>query len=278
MPDRVTFYAWVVAIACALLVLPLLAGCRLRAAPAPKIDPSPTLAGQVEKDRTVLVEADRIDAIAPEARPHTDAQRAAVAAAPAADVVRLVADYVRQEERNAHELAVLKKQLAAARKELAEIEASIWRKVQFYGALGLYGAAIGALVLAALRAKAAISTGMAVLDGVRSTLTLVALAATCFTVARFMAASWFWWGCAAIVVAALAYVGYLAVMERRGKAAANALTPIRKVLDRVYDEAAPATKAELDATIFTPLSDEMKAVRGAKAYIHLDRALVANSR
>lgn len=50
--------------------------------------------GQKGKDRVVVEEAAKIDAIAPEARPHTDAQRAAVAAAPAVDVEKLNAAWV----------------------------------------------------------------------------------------------------------------------------------------------------------------------------------------
>jgi hypothetical protein len=51
------------------------------------------LASQEGKDTTIVSEAAKIDAIAPAAKPHTDAQRAAVAAAPAADVAKLVSGY-----------------------------------------------------------------------------------------------------------------------------------------------------------------------------------------
>lgn len=49
--------------------------------------------GQKGKDRVIVEEAAKIDAIAPEAKPHTDAQRAAVASAPAVDVERLNAQW-----------------------------------------------------------------------------------------------------------------------------------------------------------------------------------------
>jgi hypothetical protein len=74
----------------ALVALLCLVGCRT--APAvtrPPVASAPVVLSQEGKDTTVLAEALKIDAIAPEAKPHTDAQRAAVAAAPAADVAKL---------------------------------------------------------------------------------------------------------------------------------------------------------------------------------------------
>lgn len=82
----------------ALLALLALSGCSTSRAPAlrPAVVSAPVVAGQEGKDRTIIAEAAQIDAIAPEAKPHTDAQRAAVAAAPAADVSRLVNAYETQ--------------------------------------------------------------------------------------------------------------------------------------------------------------------------------------
>jgi hypothetical protein len=87
----------------ALFALLCLVGCRT--APAVARQPvlsAPVVASQEGKDRAILSEAAQIEAIAPEAKPHTDAQRAAVAAAPAADVGKLakafesqIADLVR---------------------------------------------------------------------------------------------------------------------------------------------------------------------------------------
>lgn len=57
--------------------------------PAPAPHPVPVgaiTAGHEAKDATIEGEAAKIDAIAPAARPHTDAQRAALAAAPAAEL------------------------------------------------------------------------------------------------------------------------------------------------------------------------------------------------
>lgn len=81
----------VVAIAAALL----LSGCsaRVRVASVPPPASGAIVSGQKGKDAVILSEAAQIDAIAPDAKPHTDAQRAAVAAAPAVDVEKLDADW-----------------------------------------------------------------------------------------------------------------------------------------------------------------------------------------
>ena len=76
-----------------LAVLFALNGCNTARKPSPAIEPAPILASQEGKDTTIVSEAAKIDAIAPAAKPHTDAQRAAVAAAPAADVAKLVNGY-----------------------------------------------------------------------------------------------------------------------------------------------------------------------------------------
>ena len=76
-----------------LAVLFALNGCNTSRKPSPAIESAPILASQEGKDATIVSEAAKIDAIAPAAKPHTDAQRAAVAAAPAADVAKLVNGY-----------------------------------------------------------------------------------------------------------------------------------------------------------------------------------------
>ena len=69
-------------------------GCNHAPRPVlPTVESAPILASQEGKDVTIVSEAAKIDAIAPAAKPHTDAQRAAVAAAPAADVAKLVSGY-----------------------------------------------------------------------------------------------------------------------------------------------------------------------------------------
>jgi Skp family chaperone for outer membrane proteins len=81
----------IIAIACAVI----LSGCafaKKRAVAIAAPVSAPIVAGQKSKDATILSEAAAIDQVSPEAKPHTDAQRAAVAAAPAEDVAKLVRD------------------------------------------------------------------------------------------------------------------------------------------------------------------------------------------
>ena len=81
----------IIAVVCAVI----LSGCafgKRRAAVIPAPVSAPIVAGQKGKDATILAEAAAIDQVSPEAKPHTDAQRAAVAAAPAEDVAKLVRD------------------------------------------------------------------------------------------------------------------------------------------------------------------------------------------
>jgi hypothetical protein len=66
------------------------AGCAHAPVARPPVASAPVVSSQEGKDRAILSEAAQIDAIAPAAKPHTDAQRAAIAAAPAADVAKLV--------------------------------------------------------------------------------------------------------------------------------------------------------------------------------------------
>lgn len=98
------------------VILIIVGGC---AAPIhsarPPIDAKPLLAAHQGKDATILQEAAQIDAITPAAKPHTDAQRAAVAAAPAAEVAALVARFAADSQADAKEIASLRQQLASAR-------------------------------------------------------------------------------------------------------------------------------------------------------------------
>jgi hypothetical protein len=72
-----------------LVLVLLLAGCqtaKVRPAPPPPVPVKAITASHEAKDTTIVEEAAKIDAIAPEVKQHTDAQRAAVAAAPAAEL------------------------------------------------------------------------------------------------------------------------------------------------------------------------------------------------
>lgn len=96
----------------------LLAGCRTAPAVArPPVASAPVVASQEGKDTAILSEAAQIDAIAPAAKPHTDAQRAAVAAAPAAQVVELVKAFEKQKAQDEADKATLRKERDEARNQ-----------------------------------------------------------------------------------------------------------------------------------------------------------------
>ncbi len=100
-----------------LAVLLALAGCHNAPVNRPAVASAPVVASQEGKDRTVLEEAAQIDAVAPEAKQHTDAQRAAVAAAPAAEVAKLAKDYEARHAQDEKEKAQLRKERDEARNQ-----------------------------------------------------------------------------------------------------------------------------------------------------------------
>jgi hypothetical protein len=84
----------VVFVAILLAIIFSLSGCNTSPHKlTPVIEAAPVILSQGTKDTTILREADSIDAITPQAKPHTDAQRAAVAAAPAENVAKLASGY-----------------------------------------------------------------------------------------------------------------------------------------------------------------------------------------
>lgn len=98
----------------------LLVGCQhgktRRPAPvAPPVPVAAITASHEGKDRAIVEEAAKIDAIAPEVKAHTDAQRAAIAAAPAAELKPAfailesrIADLAKTNEAQAKQIAALK--------------------------------------------------------------------------------------------------------------------------------------------------------------------------
>lgn len=79
----------------AIFFLLAFSGCHQKPVPAA---PEVPATGKVvqdhqNKDRVLLKEADAIDKLAPQAKPHTDAQRKAVAEAPAEQIAKLAADF-----------------------------------------------------------------------------------------------------------------------------------------------------------------------------------------
>lgn len=95
--------------------------------------------GQKGKDRVVVEEAGKIAQEWPEAKPHTDAQIAAVKAAPAADVERLNAQWEAV-------VADRDKTISELRIKLAESDAKIHRTIRLW--LAFAGFVFGALTIA----------------------------------------------------------------------------------------------------------------------------------
>jgi len=94
-----------------LLCLLALTGCRTAPVNTPAVVSAPVIASQEGKDKAIITEAAKIDAIAPAAKPHTDAQRAAVAAAPASQVASLVAEYEAKAKADADHIRDLTKMI-----------------------------------------------------------------------------------------------------------------------------------------------------------------------
>lgn len=257
-----------------------LAGCRTSPAPKP-LSPVPETAkvqvAQQTKDEVVLEAAGRIDTnneAAPESpqKPLIDADvdviRQAVASAPAGDLIPIIAAV----QQLAAERNTLHADLTKAKKELQEAKDSVWQRVQFWTSLALYGGAVLSLVLAVLRIKAAVSTGLDIVAGAKSAAFLLSLCATLFSIARFVAAWWFPWACGGVVALAVCYVGFLVWKEERAKAAIRTIKPLVRTLDAAYEAAGQSVKDDMDETIFSRLSEEMKSAPGAKAFIHQVRA------
>jgi hypothetical protein len=134
------------------VILLLCAGCNHTPRPvtAPPVSSAPVIASQEGKDTAILSEAAQIDAIAPDAKPHTDAQRAAVAAAPAADVAKLSKEYEAAIAGLNKTIDGLKDTVAKQTKEIADIkDAEQIKQVSTLRWIGL-----GALAVAGLLAWA----------------------------------------------------------------------------------------------------------------------------
>lgn len=257
----------------------LLSGCPRPAVP-PSMPPATAMviaAKQEKKDETVLGAAERIEKNNAEApvspqRPliAEDVQviRDAVATAPAADLRPVTAAI----DNLSKELAGIRKENTELRAQLLEAKDSVWRQVQFWISISLYGGAVAALILAVLRAKAAVSTGLDILGGVKSAAFLLSLSATLFSVARFVAAWWFPWACGGIVALTLGYLGYLVWQQQRAEQFKRALRPVVATLDARYEEASEDARKDLDEHVFSRIGDAMRSIPGAKKAIHSLRA------
>ena len=177
-PTRALDLVSLLAILAGLLLLAFaLTGCKTPTGNRPPIDAKPTITAHEGKDRTILSEAAQIDAIAPQAKPHTDAQRAAIAAAPAADVAALVARYEAQAKADAVSKAQLQRDNARLVKDLASAHEKTDRVIR------LGGYALAALLTAAGVASFFLAAQLPML-GPRIGIALVAAGASVFAMVQ----------------------------------------------------------------------------------------------
>lgn len=264
-----------------LVILTLFSACsngvsRKPVAPLPQTAVS-QVSKQEAKDGVVLAAAERIDRNNAEAPPSpqqpliagdVEVIRAAVTAAPAADLRPLVSAY----ENLYKEVSEMRKENTKLREEAQAARESVWKQVQFWGTAILYGLGVVCAVLIIFRAKAAFATGLDVLGAVKSCAMLATLAASFFAAARFVSSDYFWYVIGAVIALGAAYLAYLVWSEQRAKAAVRALKPIVRVLDEAYESGAENVRRDLDENVFSKLSAEMKAIPGAKATVHQIRA------
>lgn len=262
-------------VVCGLVLAGLLfvGGCQ-SGAQAARVSPRPDAAGVAgrhdAKDKTVVVEADKIDAAvegspaAPVVKSSTDAQRAAVAAAPAAEIVDLAASFNRLLDERDKRIAALEEEIKRLR------EAALREQVRW-----LNGA--GVLLLVGF----GVSVGFGGLVSARKTWPLVPLAAGCFGLAQVVGHPWFLRSFLALLVGGVAFCVWWAIdKHREGKLAAalqkkstklqGLLGEIVPVLDEAYEKAGENVRSVLDSSIFNRFSDAF--TREQKAEIDLIRA------
>jgi len=248
-----------------LFALVALTGCanspaKLRpSAPAPAATTAIVTAHK-GKDAIIVAEAGKIDAIAPEVKEHTDAQRAAVAAAPAVDIERLNTEWRAVVDSLATENAKLTKDVAALKGQALR-EQSRWLTWAGVGLLAAFG-----LSIVVGQFAAAIKTWP-----------LAALGAGCFGLAQLISHPWFLRGFTGLLLAGLAYSAYYVFdrhkecrLRRSLEKKAAVLGEIVPVLDHAYESSADTIKQALDANIFARLSSALS--KEDKALVHKIRA------
>ena len=212
-----------------------LLGCRSLSKPA-KVDRMPALAAsldaQVKKDTVVTAEAARIDdvvadtPVAAEVKVSTDAQRAAVVAAPAADLLKITAGYEA-------EIKTLREDKAGLEKRLVELEnAERKKQVALLRLIGV-GAMLAAIALGYFR-----MTGFAALAG--------AVALISFGMGQLISQPWFatvfnW----SLGVTAAIAVG-VGIYEWRRVLRARALTSSEALLAKETREALLVAVEQID--------------------------------
>lgn len=228
------------------------------------------------KDATVTEEAARIDATVagtPQAatvKASTDAQRAAVEAAPAKDIAALAASFERA-------LATYEKRIGELESALEkERKAALREQVRWLNGAGI-------LFLLGFGLSVGLGGG---LIGAAKSWPLVPLAAGCFGLAQVVGHPWFVRGFLGLLVGGLAYGAWWAFDKHRdGKLRAalqqkadrlqGVLGEVVPVLDQAYEKAGDGVRQLLDADIFDRLSDAF--TREQKAAIHEIRAASATT-
>lgn len=99
------------------------------ARPLPPPQAAAVATAQEQKDATITAQAAQIDTVAPAAAPHTAQIREAIAAAPAAEVTKLVADYRAHDTATAATIATLRTQAATLTTKLAAAENATHRTI-----------------------------------------------------------------------------------------------------------------------------------------------------
>jgi hypothetical protein len=266
---------WLLLLLCIGVVL-VLAGCKAVPVPSrpslPPVDTAPVIAGQEGKDRAILSEAAQIDAIAPQAKPHTDAQRKAIEDNPAADVARIVAEFqARDKLRDAadKETAAI---IAGLRKEIEDLQNQALREQARWLTWS------GVALLAAF----GVSLLFGQLAAAVKTWPLALLGVGCFGLAQLISHPWFLRSFIGLLIAALAYAAYYVYdrhkegrLKRSLEKKADVLKQIVPVMDSAYESAEASVKDALDAKIFDRLSSIFSNEQ--KATVHALRAEVKST-
>lgn len=245
----------------------LLVGCdQTTQIPVVTPDSKPVLGAHEKKDETIKQAANNIDktaetkapAVAPEVRTQTDAIREAIAAAPAAQIDALSADFRRA-------ITALESQVKEAEKarQKAEERAKALEDAEMKAqARTLRFVALGLLLVSGV-----------LFYGRQVQFALVATAAALllFGLAQLISQPWFMWACTGvciIILASLAYAGWKSYQKgtigddvaREKERLSAALKKIVPALDEAQDELDDAAKQALRSTLARLMDDDHKAL------------------
>lgn len=276
-------YPWPFLIVVLLAVVWLFAGCTsdkpvsrppARPPEPPPAETSRVIEGQKQKDATVAASADQIDKIVEddasgttdqavaEVKTQTDTIRQAVRGDPAEKVVDLANSFVAYTTKVNKVIDRLEADNRELRRLVEEARDATSRRVQFWFGLILRLLAAGLLVVAGLKAYAAISSGIPSLSAVRGSAVTVSLSASAFALSWAVAQWWFYWACGVFVVL---FFGTWAAHAYFADRAKGALATLADAIEQGKDDVT-STVAKVD---LSKLKDEM--TDGAKALIKKTR-------